>query len=302
MLTSSGNLLAGSSNANDDTLAPPLVAGLQGSAHHAHVAGAVEGVVAATVGHVDQLLLDGLAVELGGVDKVGGTELAGPHLLAVIDIDDDDLGGLVLDGTLDDGQTYTAGTEDGNVGALLDTGSHDGRTVPGGDAATQQTRTVGGDLGGDGDHGDVGDDGVLREGGGAHEVQKVLAADLETRGTIGHDTLTLGGTDLPAEVGLAGLAELALAALGGVQGDDILSGLDGGHAIAYGLDNTGTFVTEDDREGTFGVFSGEGVGVCVADTGVVDLNANLMGLGGCNLDILDGERLASSPGDGSLFE
>jgi hypothetical protein len=38
----------------------------------------------------------------------------------------------------------------------------------------------------------------------------------------------------------------------------------------------------------------------VADTSVMNLNADLMGLGGSNLDILDGERLAGSPGNGSL--
>lgn len=66
-----------------------------------------------------------------------------------------------------------------------------------------------------GDYGDVGDDGVLREGGGAHEVKQILALALESRGTIGHQTLTLSGSDLAAEVGLSGLTELALLAFGG---------------------------------------------------------------------------------------
>jgi hypothetical protein len=38
----------------------------------------------------------------------------------------------------------------------------------------------------------------------------------------------------------------------------------------------------------------------VADTSVVNLNADLVGLGGSDLDVLDGERLAGSPGNGSL--
>jgi hypothetical protein len=46
-------------------------------------------------------------------------------------------------------------------------------------------------------------------------VEDVLAAGLEAGGAVGHDTLTLGGADLAAEVGLAGLAELALTAFGG---------------------------------------------------------------------------------------
>ena len=259
--TSSGNLLASGGNTNDDTLTPTLVAGLQGSTHHTHVAGAVEGVVTATIGHLDQLFLDGLAVELGGVDKVRGPELARPRLLAIVDIHGNDLGRLVLHRTLHHRQSHASSTENGNVRSLLNASGHHGRTVSGGDTTAQQTRAVGGDLGCHGDDGDVGHNGVLGEGRGTHEVQQVLAAGLEPRGTVGHHTLTLGGTDLPAEVGLAGLAELALTAFGGVQGDDIVPGLDRSHAFSDGFDDTGTFVAEDDGEGTFGVFTGEGVGI-----------------------------------------
>jgi len=40
----------------------------------------------------------------------------------------------------------------------------------------------------------------------------------------------------------------------------------------------------------------------VADTGVVDLDADLMGLWRGNLDVLDGEGLASTPGDCGLWQ
>jgi hypothetical protein len=49
-------------------------------------------------------------------------------------------------------------------------------------------------------------------------VEEVLAAGPEAGGAIGHDTLTLRGTDLPTEVSLAGLAELAFAAFGSATG------------------------------------------------------------------------------------
>lgn len=39
---------------------------------------------------------------------------------------------------------------------------------------------------------------------------------------------------------------------------------------------------------------------CVANTSVVDLDSDLVGLGGSNLNILNGERLAGLPGDGGL--
>jgi hypothetical protein len=55
----------------------------------------------------------------------------------------------------------------------------------------------------------------LRESGSSHEVQEVLALALEPRGSIGHDSPSLGCSDLAAKVGLARLAELAFTALRG---------------------------------------------------------------------------------------
>lgn len=80
----------------------------------------------------------------------------------------------------------------------------------------------------------------------------------------------------------------------------MVTGLHIGDALADGLDDTGTLVSEDDGESTLWVLTRKGVGIRVADTGVLDLNADLVGLGGSNLDILIAEWLASFPGDGSL--
>lgn len=199
------------------------MARLEGSAHHTDVTSAIEGVVTAAVGHLNQLVLDGLPLlQLGRVYKVRGAKLLGPLFLGVVDVDDDDLAGLILDGALDDGQTDAAGAEDGDVGALLDAtlaGRDGGGAVAGGDAAAEQAGAVhGGLLLGDGDDGDVGDDGVLREGRGAHEVQQVLALAAEARGAVGHEALALRCANLAAEVRLARLAELALLALRGAVG------------------------------------------------------------------------------------
>jgi hypothetical protein len=228
-LTSGSDLLASSSDTNDDALAPALVAGLQGAAHDVHVAGAVESVVEAAVGHVHQPGLNSLAVlqVLGRVDEVGCSELGRPLLLRLVHVDDDDLAGFVLDRALDDTQADTASAEDGDGGALLDTtlagGDHRG-AVAGGDTAAEQTGTVHRGLLGDGDYGDVGDDGVLGESRAAHEVQEILALALEARGAVGHHTLALCGANGTAEVGLARLAELALLALSGAV-EKILSAI-----------------------------------------------------------------------------
>ena len=216
--TSGGDLLSSSGHTNDNALTPALVAGLESGTHHTDVTGAVEGVVAPTVSHLNQVFLDSLARQLGGVDEVSGTELAGPGLLAVVHIDGDDLAGLVLHSTLQNGETDTANTEDSDVGSLLNLGSDNSSTVSGGDTTAEQAGAISGDLRGDGNHRDIGHNGVLGEGGGTHEVKEILAAGTETGGAIRHDTLTLCSADLAAKVGLARLAELALAAFGSAEG------------------------------------------------------------------------------------
>lgn len=219
-LTASRDLLASSSDTDDDALAPALVAGLEGAAHDVHVAGAVEGVVETAVGHVHQPRLDRLALlqVLGRVHEVGATKLLCPLFLRVVHVNGDDLARTVLDRSLDDTETDAASTEDCNSSALLDAalaGGNDGRTVAGGDTAAEKAGAVHGCFVGDGDDGDIGHNGVLRESGAAHEVQKILALALEARGAVRHDTLALSRADGTAKVGLARLAELALLALGG---------------------------------------------------------------------------------------
>ena len=81
----------------------------------------------------------------------------------------------------------------------------------------------------------------------------------------------------------------------------MVTGLHVCDTLTNGLDDTSTLVSEDDGEGTLGVLAGQCVGICVADTGVVDLNADLVGPGVSDLDILNGEVLASFPGNGGLF-
>lgn len=86
-----------------------------------------------------------------------------------------------------------------------------------------------------------------------------LALAGEARGAVGHDALALGSADGAAEVGLSALAELALAALGGVEGDDVVADLDIVDVGADRLDDTTALVAEDDGEGTLGVLAGQGV-------------------------------------------
>jgi hypothetical protein len=86
-----------------------------------------------------------------------------------------------------------------------------------------------------------------------------------------------------------------------LEGNDVVTGLYVCDALTNGLDNTSTLVPEDDGESTLRVLAGQCVGICVADTGVVDLNADLVGPWWEDFDILDGKVLAGFPGNGGLF-
>lgn len=194
------------------------MARLESSSHDADVACAVKGVVAAAVGHLDELLDDGLVLEVIWIHEMGGAKLFGPRLLARVDVDGDDFASHVDYGALHDRQADAAGAKDGHARPWFDLCDDAGGAVARGDAAAQQAGGVHGGLGLDGDDGYVGDDGVLGKGRCAHEVEEVLALALEAAGAVGHDALALRGPDLATEVGLARHAELALFALGSAGG------------------------------------------------------------------------------------
>lgn len=216
-LTPGTYLLACRRDTNDDALAPPLVACLQGSPHNTYVSRAIERVVTPSIRHLDQLLLDTFLPQLRWVDEIRSAELLPPGLLPVIHIHHDDLPSTVLDRTLYHTQPHAACPEYSNGGAIFHVRGYHGRAVAGRDAAAEEAGPVHGRFVGDGDNGDVRYDGVLREGAGAHEVQKAFAAGCKPGGAVGHDSLALGGADLAAEVRLAGSAEFAFAAFGGAE-------------------------------------------------------------------------------------
>jgi hypothetical protein len=59
-------------------------------------------------------------------------------------------------------------------------------------------------------------------------------------------------------------------------------------------------VSENNGESTLGVLSRQCVGICVADTSVQNLDTDFVSPGRRNLNILNRERLASAPCNGSL--
>ena len=113
-------------------------------------------------------------------------------------------------------------------------------------------------------------------------MEEIFALALEARCPIRHDTSALCCADLAAEIGLAGGAELAFAALWGtvVRGQcqflqtnmvgflrtvlecyHMVARLHGCCPFTDRFDNAGAFMPEDDRKGTFGVFARQCVGI-----------------------------------------
>jgi len=179
-------------------------------------------------------------------------------------------------------------------------GGEQHRAHAGGDAAADVAdlveRRVGSDLG----QRDAGHHDVVGEGAGAHVVQDGLAIDRETRRAVGHQALALGAADGLAQVGLARQAELAVAALGRVEGDHVVARLQPGHAGAHLQHHAGALMAQDGGEQAFGVGAAEGVVVGVADAGGLHFHQHLAVPRAGQVDGFDGERGAGLPGDGSL--
>ena len=307
-----GDLGAGGGDADDAALAPALVGALERAAHELSGADALEGVVeAGAVGLPDGALDSVLRGDVLGVDEVGEAKLAGLRLLRVVEVNADNLGGARLLEAHHNGEADAAEAEDGSGRARLDLHRVVDGAVAGRHAASQETDALEGGLLRDLRDGHLGDDGVLGEGGAAHKVEDLnLLAVLDGReaaGAVEHDAQVLRLVGGGAEVGLLREAVLAAAALANVEGDDVVTDGNGGDALADALNDTSALVAEDDGEalniGAFGLAGGgEGAGlgpVGVADARAEDLDADLAGLGGLDLDGLLDEVGAVRPLDHS---
>src|SRR5690606_8234128 len=220
------------SHADDHALAPAAVRALECGAHHLDVADALEAVVHAPAGHLHDHLLDRPVVVLR-VDAFGRAHLLREFELGRIGVDGDDAAGPGLLRTLDHGKTNGAEAEHGHRIALLHLRGVVDRADARGHATAEQAGVLRIRLRTDLGQRDLGDDRVFAEGRAAHVVVDRLAVVGEARGAVGHHALALGGAHGHAQVGVAALAEQALAALGGVERDHVVARLHAGHALAH---------------------------------------------------------------------
>src|SRR5690606_9551171 len=134
---SGGDLLARTGNTDDDGLTPAAVRALEGGAHHLHISDALEGVIDAPGGHLDDHLLDGLVMVLR-IDAIGGAHGPRHRELRRIGIDGDDAAGPGLARTLDHRKTDAAQAKHRDAVTRLHFGGVLHGAKSGGDAAAEQ--------------------------------------------------------------------------------------------------------------------------------------------------------------------
>ena len=227
-------------------------------------------------------------------------ELARHRLARRVQVDADDLVGAHHLRALDHVQADAAQAEDDHVRAGLDLGREDHRADAGGHAAADVADLVEGRILADLGQRDLRRHRVVAEGAGAHVVKDRLAVEAEAAGGVGHQALALRAADQLAQVGLAREAELALAALGRVERDDVVALLEGGHAGPDVDHDAGAFMAEDRREHAFRVGARERVVVGVADAGGLDFDQHFAEAGAFEVDGFDGQGRGGFPGDGGF--
>src|SRR5258708_39793116 len=172
-------------DADDNRFAPSLVTTLQRRSHHMNVADALEGVVDAAVGQVDDDLLNGLVVVFR-VDIVGRAERLGHGPFARVEVDDDDALGLGHYRSLHDGQADAAETEYRHRRTRCDFRGIQHRSDAGRDAAAEQAYFVEQRLLIDFRHRNLRQHGVFGKCAGTHVVQYGFAVEGKARGAIRH--------------------------------------------------------------------------------------------------------------------
>src|SRR5207249_10462719 len=114
----------------------------------------------------------------------------------------------------------------------------------------------------------------------------------EAAGGIAHQALALGAANQLAQIGLAREAELALAAFGRVERNDMVALPERGDAGADIDHDAGALMAQDGREDAFRVGARERVVVGVADAGGLDLDQHLAELRALEVNGFYGQRLA----------
>src|SRR5690349_4213390 len=163
------DFLPGAGDADDRRDAPAAMAALERLAHHVDVADALERVIGAATGELDEIRHDVLA-DILRIDEVRQAELARKRFARGVQVDANDHVRADHPRVLHDVEADAAETEHDDVRARLDLrGVHDGADARR-DAAADVADLVEGRVAADLRDGDLRQHRVLREGARAHVV------------------------------------------------------------------------------------------------------------------------------------
>ena len=291
------DFLAGAGHADDGAFAPALVAALKRCTHQLHVTHTFKRVIDAAIGEIHNDFLYRRAV-IPGVNQVGGAQLAGHLELGRIDVDADDAFGARHHRSLDHAEADTAQSEDRDAR----TGPYFGRVEhcadTGGDAAAQQANLV--QRGGRVDFGqcDLGQNGVFRERRSAHVMKHRLAATGKTAAAVRHEPLALGLAYGLTEIGQAGFAEFAFAALRGVERNNVVAGFHAAYPRTDLFHDPAALVAEYGRKCALRVRARQGKGVGVTNAGCNNAHQGFSLARTLHVHSFNPKRLSGAPGYG----
>ena len=119
-----------------------------------------------------------------------------------------------------------------------------------------------------------------------------LAVIGETGGAVRHQTFPLGGAYRLAEVSFTGFTEFALAALCGIQRDNVIARLQAGDAFANFDHDTAAFVTQHGREYAFRIVTGQRKRIGMTDAGMGNFDQHFAFFRRSNVNFNNLQRLA----------
>src|SRR5476649_1518686 len=243
------DLFARRCHADDERLTPALVRAFQRLAHHLRVADTFERIVRAAIGELNDVV-DHIR-HFVRVDEMRHAELLRELYAARVDIDAYDLVGPDHLRALDHVQANATQPEHHHVRTGLDLRRIHDRTYARRHATTDVANLVEGRIFTDLRHGDFRHDDVVRKRRCTHVMEQRLAADREARRGIRHQAAALCRADGLAQISLARQAELALAALGRIERNDVIALPQRTHARADIDHNTRAFMPKNGREDAF---------------------------------------------------
>mmetsp|Transcript_3536 Transcript_3536/g.8437 ORF Transcript_3536/g.8437 Transcript_3536/m.8437 type:complete len:365 (+) Transcript_3536:219-1313(+) len=297
------NFMTRCSNTDDARYSPTTVAALQCGSHDIHISRAVETVVDTPIGHGSGNMFLNRDIKFFWINTIGGAQLFGNFELLGVDIDGDDFGGPGHFGALNDGKANCPKTKHGNGRVRLNLAS-----IPDGSKTRRNSASEEAGLSEvsflvDFGARNLSDDGVLAHGTASHKVENIFSFRVfESHGSVRHDPLSLGASDLGAEVGLWTLAKDAsrFAALGRVAWNHVVADFDAGNSLSDRLHNTAGLVSENAGEESFGVVAIESVDIGMAQGIRDNFHTNFAGLGRQHGDFLFHQGLFGGTGHHGL--